>query len=129
LLVPGHEPEQQALQLIAEAAQQALTPLVRRALRRRLEETGYIFVATDRLAVARLAVAAARALDDPTIPPERHPLIRLLLGAGLGRLLSTERIGTRRASDVLLELIERATEQQAQSGPTETRPSGLILPR
>jgi hypothetical protein len=129
LLVPGHEPEQQALQLIAEAAQQALTPLVRRALRRRLEETGYIFVATDRLAVARLAVAAARALDDPTIPPERHPLVRLLLGAGLGRLLGTERIGTRRASEVLLELIERATEQQAQSGPTETRPSGLILPR
>ncbi len=129
LLVPGHEPEQQALQLIADAGQQALTPLVRRALRRRLEETGFIFVATDRLAVARLAVAAARALDDPTIPPERHPLIRLLLGAGLGRLLSTERIGTRRASDVLLELIERATEQQAQSGPTETRPSGLILPR
>ena len=29
---------------------QALTPVVRRALRRRLEETGYIFVQTDRLA-------------------------------------------------------------------------------
>ena len=129
LLVPGHTPEQQALQLIAEAAQQGLTPLIRRALRRRLEETGYIFVATDRLAAARLAVAAARALDDPTISAERHPLVRLLLGAGLGRLLGAERIGTRRASEVLLELIERATQQQAQTGPTETRPSGLILPR
>ena len=129
LLVPGHTPEQQALQLIADAAQQALTPLVQRALRRRLEETGYIFVATDRLAAARLAVAAARALDDPTLPPERHPLVRLLLGAGLSRVVGTERIGTRRASEVLLELIERATQQQPQGGPTETRPSGLILPR
>ena len=129
LLVPGHTPEQQALQLVAEAAQQALTPLLRRALKRRLEETGYIFVATDRLAMARLAVAAAHALDDPSMPPERHPLVRLLLGAGLGRLLGNERIGTRRASEALLELIERATEQQARSGPTETRPSGLILPR
>jgi len=129
LLVPGHTPEQQALQLIADAASQALTPLVRRALRRRLEETGYIFVATDRLPAARLAVAAARALEDPSIAPERHPFVRLLLGAGLGRLLGTERIGTRRASEVLLELIERATQQQAQGGSTETRPSGLILPR
>jgi len=129
LLVPGHTPEQQALQLIADAANQALTPLVRRALRRRLEETGYIFVATDRLPAARLAVAAARALEDPSIAPERHPFVRLLLGAGLGRLLGTERIGTRRASEVLLELIERATQQQAQGGSTETRPSGLILPR
>jgi len=129
LLVPGHEPEQQALQLLADAAHQALTPSVRRALRRRLEETGYIFVASDRLAVARLAVAAARALADEAGAPERHPFVRLLLAAGLARLLGTERIGARRAADVLLELIERATQQQAQAGPTETRPSGLILPR
>jgi hypothetical protein len=129
LLVPGHTPEQQALQLIGEAAQQGLTSLVRRGLRRRLEETGYIFVATDRLAAARLAVASARALDDPAMPPERHPFVRALLGAGLGRLLGAERIGPRRAADVLLELIEGATEQQAQAGPVETRPSGLIVPR
>jgi len=129
LLVPGHTPEQQALQLIAEAAQQALTPALRRALGRRLEETGYIFVATDRLPVARLAVAAARALADSATAPERHPLVRILLGAGLARLLGTERIGDRRAGDLLLELIERASQQQTQTGPTETRPSGLILPR
>jgi hypothetical protein len=129
LLVPGHTPEQQALQLIAEAAQQALTPLVRRAVRRRLEETGYVFVATDRLAAARLAVAAARALEDPAIPPERHPFVRALLAAGLARLLGSERIGSRRAAEVLLELIERASQRQALTGPTETRPSGLILPR
>ena len=126
---PGHEPEQQALQLLADAAHQALTPSVRRALRRRLEETGYIFVATDRLAVARLAVAAARALADEAGAAERHPFVRLLLAAGLARLLGSERIGARRAADVLLELVERATQQQTQTGPTETRPSGLILPR
>lgn len=129
LLVPGHTPEQQALQLIAEAAQQALTPPLRRALVRRLEETGYVFVATDRLPAARLAVAAARALADGAMPPERHPFVRLLLGSGLARLLGAEEIGSRRASDVLLELIERAAQPRAQSGSTETRPSGLILPR
>jgi hypothetical protein len=134
LLVPGRAPEQQALQLLAETAQEALTPIVRRALRRRLEETGYIFVATDRLPAARLAVAAARALDEgvSSVPPERHPLLRLLLASGLARLMGSETIGGRRASEVLLELVERATQregQQAGSGSVETRPSGLIIPR
>ncbi len=129
LLVPGHTPEQQGLQLMSGAANQALTPFVRRALRRRLEETGYVFVATERPAAARLAVAAARALDDPTIGPERHPFLRALLAAGLVRLLGPEQIGARRAGDVLLEVIERGAQQRAQAGPTEARPSGLILPR
>jgi hypothetical protein len=30
---------------------------------------------------------------------------------------------------VLLEMVERAGQQQAQGGAVETRPSGLILPR
>jgi hypothetical protein len=129
LLVPGHTPDQQALQLIGEASRQALTPAVRRAFRRRLEETAYIFLQTDRLTAARLAAAAARALDEPAASPERHPLLRLLLAAGLARLVSGETVGARRASEVLLELVEHATENQSQAGPVETRPSGLILPR
>jgi hypothetical protein len=136
VLVPGRTPEQLALQLLAEAAQLALTPTVRRALRRRLEETGYIFVATDRLAAARLAVAAARGLDDGAISssvlPERHPLLRFLLASGLARLIGSESIGGRRAGELLLELVERATQregQQQQGGAIETRPSGLIIPR
>jgi hypothetical protein len=130
LLVPGHTPEQQALQLVADTARLALTPLVRRALRRRLEETAQIFLTTDRLGVARLAAAAARGLDEAGgVPPDRHPLVRLLLAAGLARLTGSEVVGTRRASEVLLELIERASQQAAQAGPVETRPSGLILPR
>jgi hypothetical protein len=133
LLVPGRAPEQQALQLVADAAEQALTPAVRRALRRRLEETAYIFVTSDRLPAARLAVAAARALEDgvSSVPPERHPLLRLLLASGLARLAGSETVGGRRAADVLLELVDRATQQrEAQaSGSVETRPSGLIIPR
>jgi hypothetical protein len=128
LLVPGHTPEQQALQLVADASREAFTPLVRRGMRRRLEETAYIFASTDRLGAARQAAAAARALGDGGLAPERHPLVRLLLAAGLARLTGGEVIGSHRASEVLLDLVERASQQQ-QSGAVETRPSGLILPR
>src|SRR5207248_8874112 len=55
LLVPGHTPEQQAYQLVADASRQALTPTALRGLRRRIEETGYIFLQTDRLGLAPLA--------------------------------------------------------------------------
>lgn len=131
LLVPGHSPEQQALQLLADAAQESFTPLVRRALRRRLEETAYIFVSTDRLAAARHGVAAARALEDENLPADRHPLMRLLLAAGIARLLGGETVGSRRAPEVFLELVDRATQPREgnQSAQVESRPSGLILPR
>ena len=129
LVVPGHMPEERALQLLADAAQQALTPAVRRAFRRRLEETAYIFVSTDRLPLARLAVAAARSLDDPRLAPERHPVLRLLLSFGLARLIGSDQIGGRRASDAFIETIERATRAEAEQGSLQTRPSGLILPR
>jgi hypothetical protein len=129
LLVPGRTPEQQAVQLLSDATQQVLTPLMRRALRRRLEETAYIFVATDRLSAARLAVAAARALDDSRLAPERHPFLRMLLEAGLVRLTGAEMVGTQRAWQVLVDLIERAMQAEGQTGQVETRPSGLILPR
>jgi hypothetical protein len=131
LLVPGHSPEQQALRLLAEAAHESFTPLVRRALRRRLEETAYIFVSADRLAVARYAVAAARALEDANVSADRHPLMRLLLAAGIARLLGGETVGSHRAPEVWLELVDRATEPREgnQSAQVESRPSGLILPR
>jgi len=129
LLLPGGTPEQQALQLLAEAAQQGLTPQMRGGLRRRLEETAYIFLETDRLNAARLAVAAARPLEDRHLVAERHPFLRLLLASGLARLAGSEMVGTRPAAQVLLELMERATISEAHTGPVETRPSGLILPR
>jgi hypothetical protein len=128
LLVPGHTPEQQALQLVSDVASQALTPSVRHGFKRRLEETAYLFLTTDRLLAARRAVAAARALEDEKLSVERHPLMRLLVASGLARLLGAEALGSRRAGEVLIELVERAAEQ-SQSSPVETRPSGLILPR
>jgi hypothetical protein len=128
LLVPGNPPEQQALRLLAEASRALMTDGRRRAVRRRLEETAYIFVATDRLARARLAVAAAQALNEPNLSPERHPFVRALLVAGLARGLQSEMVGSRRATDTLLELVERAVEGEA-GRPAETTPTGLILPR
>ena len=129
LLVPGHAPEQLALQLLADAAREGLTPPVRRAFRRRLEETAYIFLNTDRLDAARRAVAAARPLDDSRFVAERHPLLRMFLAAGLARLTGAEQVGSRGAAEVLLQLMERVTERGPEEGPLETRPSGLILPR
>ena len=129
LLVPGHAPEQLALQLLADAAREGLTPPVRRAFRRRLEETAYIFLDTDRLDAARRAVAAARPLDDSHFVAERHPLLRMFLAAGLARLTGAEQVGSRGAAEVLLQLMERVTERGPEEGPLETRPSGLILPR
>ena len=130
LLIPTHPPEQQALELLAAAAEAALGPSMRRALRRRLEETAYIFVATERLGAARLAVAAAPALDERGLPLERQPLVRTLLEAGLARLVQAESVGGHSASEALVELLERATERQREAGTNvETRPSGLILPR
>ena len=60
------------------------------------------------------------------MPPERHPLLRLLLASGLARLLGTEMVGSHRAAEVLIELIERASQT---TSAVETRPSGLVLPR
>jgi hypothetical protein len=131
LLVPGQEPEQQALHLLAEAERQTLTPALRRALRRRLEETAYIFVVTDRLTAARRAVASARALEDDSRPLEQQPFARITLEAGLARAIRTEAVAGRAASEVLIELLERALEQIRERGrpAVESRPSGLILPR
>jgi hypothetical protein len=70
-------------------------------------------------------------MQDEHLPPERHPLLRLLLASGLARLTGAEMVGSHRAAEVLLELVERATQRgdaQSASG-VETRPSGLILPR
>jgi len=74
-------------------------------------------------------VAAARPLEDRHLVAERHRFLRLLLASGLARLTGSEMVGTRRAAQVLIDLIERATESEGQTGAIETLPSGLILPR
>ncbi len=131
LLVPGQEPEQRALQLFEDAERQTLTPALRRALQRRLEETAYFFVTSDRLNAARHAVASARALEDRTRSLTRQPLLRIMLESGLARLVRSETVGGRAASEVLIDLLERAFDESRERGRegVETRPSGLILPR
>jgi hypothetical protein len=80
LLVTPETEEQRVDRLIREAARELLTKPVRRALRRRLDETAYVFLRTDRLADARRAVAAAATIEEerPLRPP--HPFLRVLIG-------------------------------------------------
>jgi hypothetical protein len=134
LLVPGHSPEQQTEGLLDEAVRLGLTPAFRRSLRRRLEETAYIFYVTERLAVARLAAASAQGLAETPggarLPFEQQPFVRVLLATGLARLLGGETINGRPAAESLMELVDRAaTTRENRQGGGETRPSGLILPR
>jgi hypothetical protein len=129
LLVPGQSPAARALQLMDEAAKKLATPEVRRALKRRLEETAYIFLQTDRFMAARLAVAAAQGLADFTTRPYQHPVVRFMVSTGFIYSLRTEVVDGQSAAEVLLELLD-ATEQKADEEPSPgTTPSGLILPR
>jgi hypothetical protein len=75
----------------SEALRTLITDEVRHGLKRRLEETAYIFWITDRQHAAKLAVAAAIALEQPIVSSSiivrvdrgpgqvQHPLIRELL--------------------------------------------------
>ena len=131
LVLPTNPPEQQALRLLQDAARQLLTDARRRALRRRLEETAYIFVTTERLAAARVALAAARALEDPTLGPTSNLFLRVLLTSGFAAAIRTAPgAGGRTAAATLSDLFERGVEREsAQPAPETITPSGLILPR
>jgi hypothetical protein len=126
LFVPGNDPEQQALRLLADAAREALIDQRRHTLRRRLEETAYIFLATDRQVAAQLAIAAANALDDRSLSPERNAFLRVLLTSGLVGGVRSER--ERAMAERLLDLVLRGLQGGPGRGP-ETTSSGLILPR
>ncbi len=128
LVVPGSSPEEQMRALMADAGRALLTFEMRMALRRRLEETGQIFAATDRLAQARLAVAAAQALADETARFDTQPLAHALILAGFIRVLGDQEVGRTPAAMVLLQLdgyLRAAGEPEDQPLPG----SGLILPR
>ncbi len=132
LLVPGKLPVEQMQRLLVDAAETLLTSDVRRALKRRFEETGYVFVKTERMLQARQAVAVAQALVDEAISVERLPLVGELILAGLAGSLAGVDVGGRPASQVLMEvsdqLAEAILEASGPSGPSAPG-SGLILPR
>jgi hypothetical protein len=92
-LVVVHETAQQERmeRIETEALRAVVTDDVRHGLKRRLEETAYIFWITDRQPAAKMAIAAALALEQPIVsrsiivrvdrgPSQvQHPLIRELL--------------------------------------------------
>ena len=132
LVVPGDPPEEQARRLLAQAARELLTPEVRRGLRRRLEETAYLFLQTGRAVAARRAVAAAQGLPDAVVdavvvaPPE--PLVEALVAAGLGQALADEVVEGQPASEIVLDLLADVLEAELEAPAPETTPGGLILP-
>jgi hypothetical protein len=127
LVVPTNPPERQVQGLLAEAGRTLLTPEVRRALRRRLEETAYIFASSGRLAQARRAVAAALDLAGGGRADEL-PLVRALLIAGFARSLQAESVAGRSAAETFIELAQDGAAAERQGG-VSTTPTGLILPR
>jgi hypothetical protein len=79
--------------LLREAIAELLPPPALHGLRRRLEETAYIFLRTDRDLDARRAVTAAVTLEQerPLRPP--HPFLRHLIERSIDIALRVERAG------------------------------------
>ena len=128
LVVPGDPPEEQARRLLGQAARELLTPEVRRGLRRRLEETAYLFLQTGRAVAARRAVAAAQALPGAGVVAPPEPLVEVLVTAGLAQALADEVVEGQPASEIVLDLFEEVLEAELEAPAPETTPSGLILP-
>ncbi len=128
LVVPGDPPEEQARRLLVHAARELLTPKVRRGLRRRLEETAYLFLQTGRAVAARRAVAAAQALPDAGVDAPSEPLVEVLVTAGLAQALADEVVEGQPASEIVLDLLADVLEAELEAPAPETTPSGLILP-
>lgn len=91
ILLSGEPRDQREARTIDAAIDQIFTPPVRRAIRRRLEETAYAFWVTDRERSARRAVAAAFALGEG--PLTRHPFVRALVTKSLELAIEAERGG------------------------------------
>ncbi len=86
--------QQRVERLLREALKELLTPRIRHGLRRRLEETAYAFLQSERLLVARRAVAAAVTIEDerPLQPP--HPFLRAMMERSLRIAVLVDRTGT-----------------------------------
>ena len=78
LILTSEPRETRQARILGEAIDAVFTPTMRRGLRRRLEETAYVFWQTDRQRSARTAVAAAFAIPDAG-SLRTHPLIGALV--------------------------------------------------
>jgi hypothetical protein len=93
LLVTPESDEARQERILRDAIRELLSAKELHGLRRRLEETAYIFLRTDRVQDARRAVAAAVTIEEerPLRPP--HPFVRALIERSLRIGLEIERSG------------------------------------
>jgi hypothetical protein len=92
LVTPESEGERQQ-RLVKEAAAELLPPRALRGLRRRLEETAYIFQRTERELDARRAVAAAVTIEEQRALRPLHPFVRMLIERSFRIALEVDRSG------------------------------------
>ena len=92
LLVTSEPREQRQARIVGEAIDALLTPAMRRAYRRRLEETAYVFWETGRERSARQAVAAAFAIQD-TGSLRSHPLLQAIVVRSIEKAIEADRSG------------------------------------
>ena len=88
---------QREQRIVANAVQTVVNPPLQRGLRRRLEETAYIFWKTARLPQAQLALAAAQALESGALT--LHPLLTAMVEQSLD--LADQASGSGIPSEVL----------------------------
>ncbi|MBI4492400.1 MAG: hypothetical protein HY690_06365 [Chloroflexi bacterium] len=92
IITPQRSPQSHE-QLVSEAITTVLTPELRQALKRRLEEMASVFLHTERPRQARLAVAAAVTLETARVSVlllgqsqlrlDQHPLVRAMMERSL----------------------------------------------
>jgi hypothetical protein len=92
LLVTSEPREQRQARILGEAVDALFTPSYRRAFRRRLEETAYIFWTTGRERSARQAVAAAFAITD-TGSLRSHPLLQKIVARSFELAIQADQSG------------------------------------
>ena len=92
--------EEREQRIVASALRDVLTPAVQSGLRRRLEETAYIFLRTDRPRQARLALAAAQRLAEGAT--SLHPLLQAMMLTSLGLASEVE------TAQLPIELVRRS---------------------
>ncbi len=93
LILTPESPQDRQERIIREAAKELYPPKVLKGLRRRLEETAYIFQRTGREVEARRAVAAAVTIEDLRPLQPLHPFIRALAVRSLMIGVEVERSG------------------------------------
>src|SRR5262249_19339194 len=94
LVLTAESEEQRQERVVGQAIRELIGPAQRRALQRRLEETAYVFLRTERPQPAKLAVAAAVEMaDTDAVLLPRHPFVRTLVERSIELAISAERAG------------------------------------